>query len=177
MIPFPDKKYNVIVVDPPWQLKKLTHKARPNQVGFDYPTMSCEEISTLPIQDITGNNCWCFLWTTQKYLTNAMEIIKDWEFNHLFTMVWEKTYGRSSGMPLYGFRWNAEFIVVGVNFKPQIWQKGKPLIPMVFQAPNIGHSIKPQKFYDLINGLGNTRLDMFAREHKEGWDAWGDEVC
>jgi len=23
MIPFPDKKYNIIVVDPPWQLKKI----------------------------------------------------------------------------------------------------------------------------------------------------------
>lgn len=28
------KKYDIIVIDPPWQIKKITHKARPNQVNI-----------------------------------------------------------------------------------------------------------------------------------------------
>ena len=32
----PNKKYQIIVVDPPWPVKKLTRKARPNQTTMDY---------------------------------------------------------------------------------------------------------------------------------------------
>ena len=34
-----DKKYNIIYADPPWKMKKIQRKVRPNQSGFDYPTM------------------------------------------------------------------------------------------------------------------------------------------
>lgn len=53
---------------------------------------------------------------------------------------------------------------------------GKKLIPAVFQAENIRHSQKPDKFYELIKGLGEKRLDMFARTKRDGWDVWGNEV-
>jgi len=167
--------YDIIVIDPPWDLKKLTHKKRPNQIGFDYNTMSNEEIKKLPIGEMLADSGLVFLWSTQKYLWDARDILKHWGFKHLLTMIWEKTYGKSSGMPLYGFRWNGEFILVGYKNKPELWPKRK-LIPAVFQAENIGHSIKPQKFYDMVSVLGDKRLDMFARKKREGWDVWGDEV-
>jgi N6-adenosine-specific RNA methylase IME4 len=168
-------KYNLIVVDPPWQLKKLTHKARPNQVGFDYKTMSLDDISKLPVGELATDDALCFLWTTQKYLFDAKPILEGWGFTHLLTMVWEKTYGRSSGMPLFGFRWNAEFILVGYKKKPLLWPKRK-LIPAVFQGVNKGHSVKPDEFYGLIEPLGDRRVDLFARSSRDGWDVWGDEV-
>ena len=175
IVNFPTKKYNIIVVDPPWDVKKLTHKARPNQVNMDYKTMSLEEIRGLPVQSIADSNCLCFLWTTQKFLWEAKSIIEEWGFHHLLTMVWEKTYGRSAGMPLYGFRWNAEFILVGYNHKPGLWPMRK-LIPAVFQAPNIRHSQKPDLFYNMVEVLGETRIDLFARTQRDGWDVWGDEI-
>ena len=61
-IQFPDRKYQVIVVDPPWPVKKLTRKARPNQVEMDYRLMQVEDIHALPIYTITADNCWVFLW-------------------------------------------------------------------------------------------------------------------
>jgi N6-adenosine-specific RNA methylase IME4 len=90
-------------------------------------------------------------------------------------MVWEKTYGRSSGMPLFGFRWNAEFILVGYKIKPDLWPK-RPLIPVVFSAENIRHSEKPDRFYEMVAVLGEPRIDLFARRKRQGWDVWGDEV-
>ena len=170
------KKYQIIVVDPPWQVKKLTHRARPNQVKMDYQTMCVDEIRGLDILRLADESCWCFLWTTQKYLFDSKEILEYWGFHHLLTMVWEKTFGRSSGMPLYGFRWNGEFILVGYRKKPDLWIKGKPLIPAVFSAENIRHSQKPDKFYKLIEPLGENRIDLFARKKREGWDVWGNEV-
>lgn len=172
---FPTNKYNIIVIDPPWDIKKLTHKARPNQTTMDYSTLSIEEIKELPISSIADDECLCFLWTIQKYLYDSKEILESWGFNLLLTMVWEKTYGRSAGMPLYGFRWNAEFILVGYNTKPPLWPK-RPLIPAVFQAENIRHSQKPDKFYKMVESFGEKRVDIFARKQRDGWDVWGNEV-
>ena len=168
-------KYQVIVVDPPWEVKKLTHKKRPNQVEMDYPTMSLVDIANLPVGSLCDSRGFCFLWTTQKYLFDAKTILNHWGFNHLLTMVWEKTYGRSSGMPLFGFRWNAEFILVGTKGKVELWPKRK-LIPAVFQAPNVRHSEKPDLFYKMVEELGAPRIDLFARKKREGWDVWGNEV-
>lgn len=168
-------KYQIIVIDPPWKVKKIQNKQRPNQVEMDYPMMSVEEIKAMPIPDLAEDNGYCFLWTTQKYLWESKDILESWGFKHLLTMVWEKTYGRSAGMALYGFRWNAEFILVGLKGKKDMFPKSK-LIPAVFQAENVRHSEKPQRFYDLIAPLGETRIDMFARKEREGWDVWGNEV-
>lgn len=169
------KKYNIIVVDPPWELKKVTHRERPNQVEMDYPMMPVDEIIKMPIGEMADTNCWCFLWTIQKYLYESRRIIEAWGFNFLLTMVWEKTYGRSAGMPLYGFRWNGEFILVGYKSKPDMWPK-RPLIPAVFAAENIRHSQKPDRFYKMIEPLGESRIDIFARQQRAGWDVWGNEV-
>jgi N6-adenosine-specific RNA methylase IME4 len=170
-----DKKYDIIVIDPPWEIKKITHRERPNQVNMDYSLMSLDQISKLPVRNLASNSCLCFLWTIQKYLFDSKAILEGWGFSPLITMVWEKTYGKSAGMPLFGFRWNAEFILVGYNKKPEMWPKRK-LIPAVFQAENIRHSQKPDIFYKMIEPLGEKRIDLFARNKREGWDVWGNEV-
>lgn len=169
------KRYSVIVIDPPWEIKKIKRKMRPTQINMDYSMMSLEQIAKLPIDNISLDDSWCFLWVTQKYLFEAKQILEGWGFSHKLTMVWEKTYGRSAGMPLYGFRWNAEFILVGTKGKKATFPKRK-LIPAVFQAENIRHSQKPDRFYQMIEALGETRIDLFARSKREGWDVWGDEV-
>jgi N6-adenosine-specific RNA methylase IME4 len=175
MIPFPDKKYDVIVVDPPWPIKKITTKQRPNQVHMDYQLMSMEEIHGMPIYTICKPQCYCFLWTTQKHLWDAKGVLETWGFNHLLTMTWVKEYGRSSGMPLFGFRWNTEFILVGTLGSFPMMPKQK-LIKTGFNAVNEGHSIKPQEFYSSIEHLGQDRIDIFARKQRDGWDVWGNEV-
>lgn len=168
--------YDLIVVDPPWVVKKIRRRQRPNQMEMDYKMMSVMDIAALPINQLASENSWCFLWTTQKYLWSSKKILMGWGFNHLLTMVWEKTYGRSAGMPLYGFRWNAEFVLVGMRGKKTTFPKDKKLIPAVFQAENIRHSEKPQKFYDLVAPLGDKRIDVFARKQKDGWDSIGDGI-
>lgn len=169
------KKYNLIVVDPPWPVRKLTHRARPHQAIMPYQTMNLGQVRALGIEKIAADDAMLFLWTPQKFLFDARRILEVWGFNFLLTMVWEKTYGRSAGMPLFGFRWNAEFILVGYRTKPPLWPKRR-LIPAVFQAPNHKHSQKPDRFYEMIAPLGDKRIDLFARTKRKGWTAWGNEV-
>ncbi len=39
--------YDVIVIDPPWAMKKIDRDVRPNQTQFDYPTMSEADLAEL----------------------------------------------------------------------------------------------------------------------------------
>ena len=151
-------------------------RRRPNQKSMDYKTMTLDEIRGLKIRQWADDeDCLIFMWTIQKYLYESKEILEGWGFNYLVTGVWEKTYGRSAGMPLYVFLWNAEFYLVGYTGRPPLFPKRK-LIPLAFSAPNVRHSEKPNIFYDRLLMLDGPRIDIFARKERAGWDVWGDEV-
>jgi N6-adenosine-specific RNA methylase IME4 len=58
---------------------------------------------------------------------------------------------------------------------------GRPrcfLRPSIFDGLARAHSRKPEEFYQTIRKStpGLRRADVFAREDRDGWDCWGDEV-
>jgi N6-adenosine-specific RNA methylase IME4 len=60
--------------------------------------------------------------------------------------------------------------------------KGHPIISLTNQttalhAPAREHSRKPDEFYALVESLCHGRkLEMFAREKRDGWEAYGAET-
>jgi hypothetical protein len=40
----PDGLFGTIIIDPPWPMQKIERDVRPNQVAFDYPVMSEDEL-------------------------------------------------------------------------------------------------------------------------------------
>ncbi|MCL4395264.1 MAG: MT-A70 family methyltransferase [Chloroflexi bacterium] len=51
------------------------------------------------------------------------------------------------------------------------------LISTVIHAPRQRHSQKPENAYRIIEcSSPGPRLELFARQVRTGWDAWGDEV-
>ena len=50
--------------------------------------------------------------------------------------------------------------------------------PEIIQSVPEGHSKKPDIVRDRIIELcGNvSRIELFAREKKDQWDSWGDEI-
>ena len=171
---FPDLPagpYRTIVLDPPWPLTKFERKVRPRQQGFDYPTLTLAEISSLPLPGLLDQEAFVFLWTTQKYLPAAYPLLQAWGLKYRFTMTWHKPGGIQ---PLNSPQFNSEFVVVG--------SKGKALFTdlkafnTAFQAPRAGHSIKPEEFYELIKRTcPPPRLDIFSRRSIPGFDRWGNE--
>lgn len=166
----PKGEYRTIVIDPPWQIEKIPREVRPNQHGFDYPTMSVEEIGDIKLP--LAPDAFVFLWTTQKYLHDAFHILERWEVNYRFTMVWHK---RGGIQPYNYAQSNVEFILVGA--------KGNPLFIDLksfkagFEAPRGKHSVKPEAFYDTVRRVtAEPRLDMFSRRKIDGFDVWGNEV-
>ena len=166
----PENQYRTIVIDPPWAMKKIEREVRPNQAGFDYPTMSIEEIMAidLPIAD----DAFVFLWTTQKFLPTAFQIIEAWGIKYRFTMVWHKNGGIQ---PYNSAQFNCEFILVGSKGNPIFYDL--KAFKTAFNAPRQEYSVKPDEFYELVERVTlSPRLDMFARREIEDFDVWGNEV-
>ena len=164
-------RYNVIYADPPWPIKKIKRKVRPNQVEMEYPTMTVDEIRSLPVQNIIADTAVLFLWTIQKYLPIAFSVVNDWGFKYQRTITWDK----NNGLCLFGFHHRTEFLLFGYRGKIEMYPKRKAF-PTLISAKSNRHSQKPDVFRELIMPFGNKRIELFAREKTEGWHVWGNEV-
>lgn len=169
---FPTKQYDVIYADPPWDVKKIIRKSRPNQIeSLDYPTMKLDEIKQLPVDSIAKENSCLFLWTTHAYLPASFDVMKAWGFKYQRTITWDK----ANGMCLFGFHHRTEFLLFGYKGKIEMYPK-RNAFPTIVYAKSNRHSEKPQVFRDLIMPFGNERIELFARIKLDGWDVWGNEV-
>lgn len=172
-IPIPIGKFNTIVIDPPWPIEKIERNVAPNQYAFDYPTMTLEEIKEFSVpQEIAADNAHLFLWTTQKFLPSAFDIMNTWGFKYVFTMVWHKPGGfQPYNLPQY----NCEFVLYGRKGTPKFLDTTSFFT--CFDAPRTGHSVKPDDFYETLSRVcPEPRIDVFSRTERQGYSSWGNEV-
>lgn len=166
------KQYDVLVVDPPWEVKKIHRDCRPNQVEMGYPMMSIDEITRLPLPEICKENSVCFLWTIQKYIERSFSILREWGFKYLLTLTWDK----GNGLCLFGFHWRTEFVLVGYKGNLPMYPSQPTMPSLLNSSSGRNHSTKPQVFYDYAETFGQDRIDIFARRQRMGWDVYGNEV-
>ena len=181
-----DKKYNIVYADPPWQYgDKRTGKGKNNPNGAGgaekhYKTMRTEDICNLPIKDVADDNCMLFMWTTSPMMFEAEQVIKAWGFDYkTFGFVWVKMTNdmskvRGDGIGNYTIQ-NAEYCLIGL--KGKYW-RNKTGVKQILLAPKQEHSKKPNEARERILELCGDlpRIELFARQHADGWDCWGNEV-
>jgi len=170
----PNKKYQIIYADPPW---KYYQNWGNGCMKHHYKGMETEEIKNLPIKNITDDNCHLYLWVTNPFIQEGLDVCKAWGFEHKQVLTWIKT--AKNGKPKmcmgYYFRGCTEHIIFGV--KGKLPRLRKDMRNIVF-ANTRGHSQKPDIIRKIIiEHSGNLpRIELFARTRREGWDAWGNEV-
>ena len=163
-------RYRTLVIDPPWPMQKIERDVRPNQHGFDYPTLSEVELAAVPLPAMADAHL--FLWTTQKFLPMALRLLDAWDVRYVCTFVWHKPGGfQPVGLPQY----NCEFALYARRGSPQFLDT--TAFPTCFTAPRREHSRKPDAFYDVVRRVtAGPRVDMFSREPREGFAQWGNET-
>ena len=170
-----NKQYQIIYADPPWrQFKGGLRKCRPNQNrNLDYSTLSLGCIQGI-LSKIDAPIL--FLWTIDKFLFEAQKISENIGYRLHARMIWDKMNGVA---PAFTVRYSHEYL---------LWLYKKPMLKItkdmrgkqttVFSERATKHSKKPQKAYEIIESFypNANRIELFAREHRDGWDSWGDEL-
>lgn len=171
MIAFPNKKYEVIYADPPWQYG--FSKSNNRKIENQYPTMTLKEIKELPVGRICEKNCVLYLWATAPKLIEALSVMDAWGFEYKTNSIWDKEL---LGMG-YWWRGRHELLLVGTNgkFSPPPQQERDS---SVYSERRTRHSNKPQWYRDRINIYypNASKIELFARNEMAGWDCWGNEV-
>lgn len=192
MLQFPDKKYGLILADPPWlYANTLSHKKEWGAATSAYPCMKTADIAALPVPDIADSNCMLALWATGPKLLEAMQVMLAWHFDYVqVRFVWLKVTKGSEHCYLdpdttfpslrgYYTNTNAEFVLLGrKGYAPAIYDD--TVRQLVFAPRGArGHSQKPPEVHRrLVLLFGDVpRIELFARDAVLGWTTWGLEVA
>ena len=132
--------------------------------------MSLENIAALKVAEVAAEDCVLFLWATAPKLPEALHVMGAWGFQYRTSAVWDKC---KIGMG-YWFRGQHELLLLGTRGSPDAPEGFESVI----QEPRRGHSRKPVAAYELIERAypQASRLELFARQLRPGWMAWGDEI-
>ena len=166
-----NRKYDLILADPPWRYSFSRSDSR--KIENQYSTMSLLEIEALGKSLPAKDNSVLFLWATAPKLLEAISVLKAWGFDYKTHAIWDKV---KIGMG-YWFRGQHELLLVGVRGKFKCPEPSRR-IGSVFRSSRERHSKKPVSVHQWIEKAfpSAIKLEMFARETREGWDCWGDEI-
>ncbi|MBD2511128.1 adenine-specific DNA methyltransferase [Nostoc muscorum FACHB-395] len=174
--------YQCIVIDPPW-FYRLRSKDKTHRNRIPYQPMRTEEILALPIPELCGSNgCILWLWFTNNHMIEAAQCLETWGFELKTILTWEKVTKDGTKTHLGVGHWlrnSTEHCALAVRGNVKAFA-GRTLTNQstILHSPRREHSRKPESFYQLVDKLcpDITKLEMFARESRDGWDCWGDEA-
>jgi N6-adenosine-specific RNA methylase IME4 len=173
--PFPsDRRYAVLYADPPWHFEVYNEESGIERAaGNHYSTMSLDEICALPVPRLASSDAALFMWTTVPHLRESFDVLVAWGFEYKTNIVWVK---EKIGLG-YFVRNQHELLLVATRGDMPLPSPGnRP--SSVIDAPRREHSRKPDEAYELIERMYSElpKLELFARQARPGWDAWGNET-
>jgi N6-adenosine-specific RNA methylase IME4 len=179
----PRGHYGAILADPPWPFATWSHKGKGRSGEAHYNTMGHADLCALPVRELAADDCVLFLWIVQTQIPQATKLLEAWGFQFKsVAFIWNK----GDGLPLFpddvvlqmgmGKWTRAEF--------EQCWlaTRGNPKrlsanVRQVLNERRREHSRKPDGIHERIERLvAGPYLELFARQRRPGWDAWGNEV-
>lgn len=171
------KKYNVIIMDPPWPYssRRMMQDNGKKAAGIDdeYSTMTIQDMMDLDIPKICAENCLLYVWTTGPKLEEAFKLINAWGFKYsTVAYVWNKR------VPNPGFYSMSQCEYVLVAKKGRAPPRRKNVnTRQYYEEVRTKHSKKPEAIQDMIEAQfdlkGQNKLEIFARRWRKSWDCVG----
>ncbi len=173
-------RFSTILADPPWQFQNRTGKVAPEHKRLSrYPTLTLDEIKSLPVLPLLDKTAHCYLWVPNALLQEGLEVLKAWGFQYKTNLVWHKVRkdggpdGRGVG---FYFRNTTELVLFGVRGPgARTLAAGRKQVNII-KSQKREHSRKPDELYPLIEACSpGPYLELFARGPRHGWIAWGNQ--
>lgn len=177
-----ERDVGTVLLDPPWeergggQIKRGADRHYPLVPTKDLPCLirSCDHWDRL------ADDAHMYMWVTNAFLPDGIWLIEQLGFRYVTNLVWCKL---QFGLGRY-FRGQHELVLFGVRGKTILTQGTWPTVigggPLDHPRDDRGtriHSRKPHELHEIIEQASpGLWLELFAREAREGWLAWGNEV-
>ena len=193
-------KFDVLVLDPPWEWKARSPKGEGKSAKRHYPVMKLKDIQALPIKELGTPDCAIFLWATGSLLHHAFATLAAWGFEYVtMPFVWAKLtkcayanfakwqkQGKTPEEILarlfhngtgYWTMANAEVVLMG-RLPEGHPKRVKKDIRSLIVTPVQEHSQKPQEFRRRVDRMMGAvpKIEVFAREPADGWVSIGNEI-
>jgi N6-adenosine-specific RNA methylase IME4 len=172
------KPHHTLLADPPWNETGGGVKGGRRGADRHYPLMRTSDIMALSdgVKAVTDVNSHCYLWVTNSFLKEGLEVLECWGYRYVTNIAWVKD---RFGLGQY-FRGQHELILFGVRgvlpYKTRADGK-RAQHPTVIFAPRQSHSQKPDKTFKMIEHVSHgPYLELFARKQRNNWNCWGNEV-
>lgn len=161
--------FDVIVADPPWDYNNDEWRET-KQGTVPYPTLSLDELKDIDIP--AGDDCILWLWFTNAFVQEAAELVDAWGFEQKTILTWDKDW---LGLG-HWLQNQTEHAMLCVRGSPAEDMAGESTV-LRCQRESRDHSKKPEEFYELVERTcPGSKLELFAREARDGWVGFGDEV-
>lgn len=170
--PAPIASYRLIVIDNPWPYDN-SDQHDGSRGHITYPPMPMEDICRLRTELdrlAHADECVLGMWVTNAFIHEVGRVLTAWGFTHRTMFTWDKVL---EGVGTWG-RGRTEHLVIA--------SRGNVVhtlneISTLLEAKRREHSRKPDEMYELLaKHCPGPRIDMFAREQREGWATWGAET-
>lgn len=176
------KKFNLIIIDPPWENKSVKRSRR-------YSSLPTSQLKRLPIPLLAAPDCLVVTWVTNR--PSHLQCVRDelyphWGVEVAAEWLWVKV--TTSGQFVFPLdsehKKPYEMLVLGRFNSSTSQSEGNCEIPvmedhrLIVSVPSTLHSQKPCLSEVLKPYLGPNPecLELFARNLHPGWTSWGNEV-
>lgn len=169
-------RYSLIMADPPWQFHNWSAKGERKNPSAHYDCLPTGDFASWPIHQLAAPDCLLWLWATNPMLPQALQVMDAWGFRFVTAGHWVK---RTKNDKLhfgtgYVLRSAGEPFLIGKIGNP----KTSRSVRSVIEGKVREHSRKPEEAYEAAEALcpDAVRLDLFSRQTRPGWDAFGNEA-
>jgi len=164
-------KFRTLIADPPWDYEWLSLAGR---AAPGYATLTHDQLLAMTGQFSAWSeeNAHMYLWTTNNFMTRAVELMARWGFSHKTVLTWVKPRW---GLGSY-FRNSTEHVLFGVRGELSTRRDD---IATHFEAPVGEHSEKPERFYEIVRAASYPPYgEAFQRARRADFaDLWTIEAA